>query len=450
MTTILLKTPKQNGSVDLIPERVVFFEQMQVIEAITDKQECYELFFYKHKFLTAVKTTRMKRSSYIAQAFREGFIYESPHPFIHALVSNNSPLKKLSYPQLKKNLGQQYSKEEQARILTFFESFIPKKHLFEDLKTLFYSYRREGKMASAYMIVRELIRFAPNNRFVKELANDLSFSRLSRLYEEDPAEACIRDPLFAEACADSNGRLLLLEKENRWIESLSLSMQEMSVLPTTQKYSLFTNQMKQRVDDNSYVSLLEELSHSISSFEPLTEELLQIYLRDNNLERLAALVMGDKMDLDTDQLQAIADALETMEIKENIENLTPLVLRLVTNNPATTRPLLENYVISLFLVHDLEGVQEAVSRFPGHLPIIKKIERMCQISEDLNHLLELGEAYYELKQVDQAIECFQMEMELKPSDPQPLRWLAKIYQDKKMVHEAKAYQQLCVDVQKWA
>ena len=75
---------------------------------------------------------------------------------------------------------------------------------------------------------------------------------------------------------------------------------------------------------------------------------------------------------------------------------------------------------------------------------------MQTISDELDDMQTLGELYYEFRQMDKAIECFDWEMELKPADPKPLQWLAKIYREKGMNQESDIYRQLCVNLQKWA
>jgi uncharacterized protein HemY len=62
----------------------------------------------------------------------------------------------------------------------------------------------------------------------------------------------------------------------------------------------------------------------------------------------------------------------------------------------------------------------------------------------------LGELYVEFGQYEKAIECFSWEMELKPTNTKPLQWLSKIYREMGMNHEADAFRELCIDIQKWA
>ena len=135
---------------------------------------------------------------------------------------------------------------------------------------------------------------------------------------------------------------------------------------------------------------------------------------------------------------------------ETPENLLPFMKRITAKHPDQTRKLLDAFVIRLLETMELEQVHDFLKAFKKKSSLMRKVERMNEIHEDLDCMQELGELYYGFHQLEKSIECFQMEMELKPSAPEPLRWLSKVYADKKMLDESKAYQQLCVDVQKWA
>ena len=62
--------------------------------------------------------------------------------------------------------------------------------------------------------------------------------------------------------------------------------------------------------------------------------------------------------------------------------------------------------------------------------------------ENPDRMMELGDAYMEFKQFDQAIECYFWEMELRPQDPEPVLQICKCYQQKGMWSEAEVYQKI--------
>ena len=106
---------------------------------------------------------------------------------------------------------------------------------------------------------------------------------------------------------------------------------------------------------------------------------------------------------------------------------------------------LSHLVGKLLEIYDLKTVHEKLQPiqrlFPQSL-VIQKVQRMTNLVEDPDHMMELGQYYAEFKQYDEAIECFSWEMELHPADTLPVHQLSKMYQNKGMVEEASAYQQI--------
>ncbi|SEH89821.1 hypothetical protein SAMN05192559_105177 [Halobacillus karajensis] len=452
MDTIFLETPKQ-GKLNLKADRVVFFEQMQVMEA-HDETTCFTLFFYKQQYLTAVKTSRVKIDCYLGRILKEGSHYGAAHPFLQALIkSHTTPsLRKISYPQLKQQMEKnRYSRQEQAKILTVFESFIPKKQLFKDIKSLFYQYRREGNMSGAYQIVRVLQDFAPKNSFVREVGNDLSFKKLESMYLDKSAKLLERDPFFKEECSSMIELRALFEEEGRYLEAVSIVMADLVEHPTQENYIHYTQLIEHYFPSEQQIVMLEHLYELIPAFPPLIEDLFHSYVNQKEVVSLIPLIVNHKGILNEDKLNQMEDLLEaSLSDISPTTRLAPLMKILVEERTGRIDTLFEKYVISLMSSTDLEQAIAHLNEFPQTLPIVRKVKRMGEIQEDFDSIQELGISYYELHQLDQALDCFQMEMELKPNDPEPLRWIAKIYGAKQMVHEAKIYQQLCADVQKWA
>ncbi|MBX0359345.1 hypothetical protein [Halobacillus sp. Nhm2S1] len=446
--TIHVKQPKKDLA--LVPSRIVFYEQMQLVETFDDQSRCHMLFFYKQKYLTAVRTTRLKLQSYVARALKEGTIYESPHPYLQALIEMNAPLHKVSYPQLKKKIERPYSRQEQAKILTFFESFIPKKQLFQDMKSLFYQYRREGNMSGAYRVIRVMRDFAPNNKFVKEMANDLSYRELANLYLEQSHTLMERDPLFKETYAIFEDHQRLLEQEHRWVEASSHLLTHFYNQPTPENYQLYRDCLSRYFDGDSRTFLLERMSQTMPSFPSVNEDLFQHYVVKENTNAAARLYTERELMLNEKQFKQMTSLLEKNCFHEDPVYFMPFMSRITAQHPEETRELLDTFVIRLLDTMEVEQVYDSLKSFPKKSSLMRKVERMNEIREDLDCMQELGELYYGFHQLEKSIECFQMEMELKPSTPEPLRWLSKVYADKQMMDESKAYQQLCVDIQKWA
>jgi tetratricopeptide (TPR) repeat protein len=134
--------------------------------------------------------------------------------------------------------------------------------------------------------------------------------------------------------------------------------------------------------------------------------------------------------------------------------LPPDILNTVVSLfPERAEQLLTNSVSSLLKTNELPSIQKWLEPFKENhqtLKIFDKIDTMLKLNDDLDEMQTLGELYYEFKQFDKAIECFSWEMELEPTNPKPLHWLAKTYREMGMNYESDAYQQLCINVQKRA
>lgn len=178
------------------PERVAYYERVQIVEA-RRKNRMYYLFFYKETYVTAIQAAKIKLHSFLARAFREGLVCDATHPLLTRL-NQNKPFPTYTYSSFLKHLSGNYTHQEQTYLLTLLESFIPKKKLLEQMKTLFYDIRRQGKMFQAYKLIRVLMDFAPNHRFVKELSHDLHFQSFDEVYERPPETLWEQDALQAE------------------------------------------------------------------------------------------------------------------------------------------------------------------------------------------------------------------------------------------------------------
>ncbi|MCM3569920.1 hypothetical protein [Neobacillus mesonae] len=445
-------------------ERIAFFTQGEIIEAISENSEMYYLFFYKSRFLTAKKAKRISLDSYIEHAFKKGIVFKSPHPLIHALLSSNNPCQIISFQSLLQKLDRLYTPQEKAFILTFFESVIPKKQLFEEMKSIYYGYRRNGQMFLGYRIIRILMDFAPKQSLVKQLAKDHMFNKFAVLYNEKAEKLFAKDLIFAEKTLFSqkdNDQCFhqlsaILEKESRWIDLIALNIDKLNATPSADCFSSLLKQLEQHLNENEIEYILEELSCQLPSFLPIQQELFENYLKSGNIYGVFKMIHDYDFKLSNSQVRIIEDMLEHLDIEthslqpETLQTLLKLVVHLF---PEKAEKLLTKYVILLLKTHELAYIKEwlkPLTESHENLEIYKKIESMLQISEDLDQMQTLGKMYYEFKQLDKAIECFSWKMELEPDDPNPIQWLSKIYREMGMIQESNAYRELCIHLQKRA
>ncbi|RDI37935.1 hypothetical protein [Falsibacillus pallidus] len=459
-----IKLYDHHKEIQLQPQNAAFYLQGEIIEAISGDNELYYLFFYKSRFLTAKKAKRVARLSYIEQAYKKGIVIQSPHPLIHSLITSNHPCQINSFQPLLRKLDTLYTPQEKAFILTFFESVIPKKQLFEELKSIYYTYRRNGQMYLGYQIVRILMNFAPKHSLVKELAHNIMFNKFANLYNEKPENLMAKDQLAAENMLFSQKDVdpyfeqlaAILEKESRWIELTALYIYKLTSIPSADHYSNLINLLQQHFTENETIDILEKLSFQIPSYLPLQKDLFKRYLQSHHIDGVFRMVNNHEFTLDSSQVQLLGDVLEQMDPETHSiqpETLQTLLKSVIHLHPEKSEQLLNKFVITLLKTNDLVYMKEWLKPLKenNEMPrIFKTIDTMHQISDDLDQMQTLGKMYYEFKQLDKALECFSWEMELEPADPHPVQWVSKIYREKGMIQESEAYRDLCVQLQKQA
>lgn len=450
--------------IPLSAKRVSFYLRGQIIEAFSETNEVYYLFFYKYNFLTAFKPTKLRRKSFIENAFKKGMVFNNDHPFIFALLSANQPFQMTSIKPLLKKLEKQYTPQEKTFILTFFESFIPKKQLFTEIQTTFYEFRRNGQMLLGYQIVRILMDFAPKNSWVKNLASDRSFSKLSVQYNEKSETLFAKDVIFAEKTLygkkddDRCFQQLVssMEKENRWMDLIALYCYKLTETPLNDYYTPLKTLLEKHFNETEIDFILAELAAKIPTFLPIQEDLFNKYIEKKEIDKIINLMKNNEFKLSHSQVLTMGEILSNSDLSaQAIDEKTffTLMSPVIVMFPEKAEKLLTKYIITLFKTKELADIKTGLMPFKKNkntLVLFEKIDLMQKLNEDLDEMQILGELYYEFKQFDKAIECFSWEMELDGSNPKPLQWLAKVYRELGMNYESDAYRQQCINLQKHA
>lgn len=451
--------------IKLQAKRVSFYQQAKIIEAYSDNNEVYYLFFYKNHFITAAKTTKLRRQSYIEHALKEGIVINSPHPLINQLLATNFPCQIITFKQLLKKLATHFTPQENAFILTFFESFFPRQQLFDEIKSKFYEYRRNGQMYLACQIVRILMDFVPNHSLVRTLANDKIFIKYAGLYEKKSEEIFAKDSLFFEKTMflqkenDQSFQqlVIIMKKESRWMDMIALYIYKLTLTPSVQYYTPLLTLLDQHFKQVDIEIILEELSYQLPSYLPLQQDLLEMYVKNREIEKFFTMINSSNFQINNSHIPAFRDMLEHLDTTGSYslepEMLTNFLIPIIQLYPEDAEKLLKTSVISLLKTHDLAYLKKWLDQLKGtheHFQIFEEIETMHSFSEDLDQMQKLGELYYKFRQWEKAIECFSWEMELHPTDPKPLQWLSKVYRKMGMNQESETYLQLCVNLKKWA
>lgn len=457
----LIIRDEKNNPLKLKALRMANYVRAQFIEAISEKQELYYLFYYESEFLTAKKVTKLRRHSLIERAFKNGLTFQAPHPFIHLLSTSNPSSKIINNKQLLRKLNQHFSKQEKAYILTFFESFISKKQLFNEIKDMFYEDRRGGQLFSAYRLIRIMKDFAPNHSLVKSLSSDLIYKDFAKMYYDRTEELFQEDLIEAEKIMfhelNTYGEKLSnqLEIDHRWLELVMWRSLQLKASPEPHVFESLQFTLKQHFSEHESISVLEQLAQDVT-YSPLQEHLFSKYLETNQVDKVSQLIKQNQHLLSPQDLDQISQTLSEKtpsELNIPIESLQILLIQVLKQRHDLAENLLHKYIGDLLTKHELSTIHKWLEPFRevcGELKVIEKFDRIYQMSEDLDHMQSLGELYYEFKQWKQALECFSMESELKPDEAKPLKWLSKTYLELGMKDESDAYQKMYIQIQKQA
>ncbi|SDH39487.1 hypothetical protein SAMN05192534_10535 [Alteribacillus persepolensis] len=449
--------------ISIQPERMVVYLQSKIIESTDQEGYMYYLFFYKDHYITAVKTNKVRRRSYVEKANKRGIVFSASHPFCQKLLSNHSSFIKRSFNQVRAKLEKQYPPHETASILTFFDAFIPKKEIFTIIQSYFYQYRRNGQLFAGYRLLRVLLDFTPKHRWVRQTANELQYARYKELYQEKHNDLWEKDinyvekALFQQRQKSSKAAdqlLTLFDHDNRFLDACILMIQQFLLKPSQYSYERIMERIKTHFSSEDMLIIVEDMYQRLPSFEPLQYTLLHHYLLQQNLDKTIPLLNEHSLQLTNTQWMDLENMLEKMNIQHDnmsIEHLNTYIAALFQTDPKKAETILHKCVTQLLTVKKLADVSDwlrPIQSAYANSPVIKRIENMLQWSEDPDQQRKLGELYYQFQQIDQAIECFSWEMEMDTQDPLPVRWLSKLYLEAGKQEESKAYQKLYQEMQK--
>ncbi|MBM7554172.1 hypothetical protein [Thalassobacillus pellis] len=454
MESIILSLKDNKKTIPLKVERMAVYLQSQILEAYDSTNNPYFAIYYKDRFLTVVQPDSNHSGPYIEKAFRHGIIFESPHPLIFSIASVNQPIKKPGINKLLHSLNNYYSAQESVMIATFFESYVPDETLTKHIQSLYYEDRRGGKLFSCYRIIRVLEDFEPLKEWTSGLINEMELQKYQEKYEKLDTDLAAKDPLYYEKALFSSKRYdrlaELINQQERWIDYTALSIDALITDPSEEKYASLITYLNNHFNENEISRFLEGLYQHLPAFTPLHADLIHHYLNNEQIEKLLLLIGEQNVKLtkkQSDQLTRLLDKVDVKSAAIHSDMLNSLLVSLFPSHPVKASSLLHQAVTLLMKEHDLEYVThwlQPLAAIPQAQPIIKKVNTIQTLIEDPDRQLLLGEMYYQFQYLDGAIDCFSWEMELKKNDPVPVQWLAKIYNEKGMPEEAKAYQQLYV------
>ncbi|MBE3569866.1 MAG: hypothetical protein IMW92_07060 [Bacillales bacterium] len=434
-------------------KKMAVYHMFKLIEASDSNKQTFFLIYFKNRLLAAIKPLRINKQTQLYKAFHNGITFPAPHPFMDALIHQNRTFTIQSVQHLLKQWQHQYSSMEIAHILPLFDSILEKEAIIKLIRDIFYEYRRNGKYFLAYRVIRLLKQYDPENSWVEQMSNDLSFRQYDNIFQNDDAlwekDKLMAEQLFFERSAYDDKAFAKLQSElleqSRWIDAAALSIRHMLHSRTPeQEYESLCMTLSSFLSDQDMALVLLQIHQQGAAFPALEYDLFDLLLKLHWFERAINFLLDQHSPMTEFQLQQFASIMADPTIRMDQIQLEKInTLPVNKQNAGTIEKTIRLIIPLLLKTHDLNYVKKWLQPFEDQhvsLPSAAKINRMLAIQDDPDQQFLLGELYFEFQQPKKAIDCFSWEMELHPNDPKPVQWLAKIYSHLGMTEEAKAYQ----------
>jgi hypothetical protein len=448
--TISEKKKALNGQVN----RVAVFARTKVVETFTNNGNLY-LIYYKDKLIYGEQLDELKQGSFIDLAMKEGLVFESQHAvtaFLIPKLSIKIPNKNTLFTRLQDH----YSPQEVAYIATTLDSFFTEDVITKSVNEVFTHLKRNGQHFKAFQVMHLLNEQIANFDADKDLLKSIEFQKYADFYKtKDLRIIAEKDPLFMELhCfqgrSDKEKAVLLeemLHNQNRLFEAIIIWISgddQQQIISSIKKN---TEAALKIVSKEQWILILSQADINPFQALPEAEGIIKSLILEGKKDQAANYLLNFIDNLPSSYhsiLYSLWFELDPTFITSYLDKVI-YIIKQQEEKSSELEKKFHHLILRLLKEHDLVFVQKILlpltKEFPYSLTM-KKINRMCEIIEDPDQMMELGQYYAEFNQIDKALECFFWEMEVKPEDPNAAKQISKMYQQKGMIKEATAYQQM--------
>jgi tetratricopeptide (TPR) repeat protein len=446
-------------SITIQAQKLTLFQQCKIIEAADSQDQHYLLFFYKDCFITAQPVVDFTRVSFLGQAKSKGFHIYAPNPLFSKLLPSLSTVKKTPIPQLLHQIKKQYSVAETALISSYFDSYIAAEHLETLLKDFFFTYRRDGKLLTAYHLAKILLSRGYKQEWLLASIKHPDYTNAVKRYQASLSELLTINPIYVEQQyflnTDSASELLMVlyEQQSRTIDSVILETTKWLKQASARTYPTFIKKLSASLKEEDILPFLYSLLPAVSPASSLHQDIYQRLMKKQEYEAAVHLLLSYSIPLsanETKQLPAILERSSNFCSTHSLHTISNHLFPLFTLQPQQLEAILQSKLPQLLQHHHLLDLHSWLqeSELTMKLSISKKLADMVNLINDPDRQLELGCHYLDLLQYEQAIECFQWEMELNPGNLEPVQQLMKASEKLGRQKEVETYQHLLKQIQK--
>ncbi len=451
MTTISFLHNKK--TITMTIEKMVLYKQAKLIEATDRKGQYYIALFYKNDFINIKRITDIKRNSFLYYALIEGNSYSSTHPLTKVFLSQQTNLRSSSSKQMFQHLKDKYNETETLFILTLFNNFYEPKLLHDLCKKTFYHYRRNGQLYKSYKVLISILQADPSHSFASDMIQHLDFQKYQNKYthyEQHLDE--LNDPLYIEARAWNNDNkkvvtymTKLFHDEGRLFDELALQYQliQANSSPINRNTFDLIDVLLQNITTKQIaVEFWQSLLDNNIFHEAIIAKLYDYHAYSNVfLAYMEHPFLANQAILDT-----ILPKLDTDVLLVEKDKVFPFLIQHYGNNKEQLTKWTEHITWKLLKNCTLDELLDLTSSIELKLPIVQQLKDMKTMENNPDQQYQLGEKYYNLKQYDKAIPCFEWEMELYPDNIAAIQYLEKCYLALNDQTNAKNYQDILVSI----
>ncbi|MDX8046907.1 hypothetical protein SH601_13015 [Gracilibacillus sp. S3-1-1] len=444
MTTIQLMHNKKTMRVKVA--KMTVYKQAKIIEATSKKNQTYYLFFYKDRYINAKKTTSIKLQSFLKTALQSGISFAGNHPLIHVLLQEDT-YRLTANNQMVQKLSNKYSELETLYILAMFDNYVNNKKITALCKNTFYNYRRNGQLKKAFRIIANYAQVRPHDPFVKEMLQHFDFQKYKEQYRNlDQLTKEWSDPLYLESVyfeqhfpeSVINTFIEQYDKEKRKFDLLLLTF----IKCTSKNMVIKLEQLiTEQLDKEDQIALWGE----VLTQYPKPQEIIDILVKVEGYSEILHYYLHHTEAINDRALfEKVLTMASSKRLATNYRAVLHALIYVYKNDTAQLERTLHQTIKKL-LPH--LSLKEIITELKNtELPIMQKLQKMDQFSDNPDKQFALGEIYFDLEQYDQAIACFEWEMELSPNDPAPIQYLYKSYLAKGDQTQANNYKQLMTNI----
>ncbi len=427
--------------------QLTVYKQAKIVEATGQKNQSYYLFFYKDRYINAKKTTSIRLQSFLKNALQYGYTFTADHPLTKALLNEENAYRLTSNNQMVQKLTNKYNEIEMLYVLAMFDNYVNEKKIQALCKKTFYNYRRNGQLKKAFRILVNYGQVRPNDTFAKDMLHHFDFQKYKDQYQNlDQLTIEWSDPLYLESVyfeqnfPDTVIKSIIEQYhiDNRKFDQLCLFYMKCSSLQAVAKMDELAQELLTKQDQ---IRLWEQLLLEY----PKPKEIIEKLVKLNGYQAiLRYYVHHNEAIEDHDLFEKAIDSVSSEQLAKDYQPLLQTLLTLYKEDAAQLERVL-HLTIKKLLQH-LPLNEIITSLQDTELPIMQKLKKMKKLTDNPDQQFALGEIYFDLEQYDQAIACFEWEMELTPDDPAPIQYLYKSYLAKGDKEQANTYKQLMVNI----